>query len=181
MTRIGGLTRRLANDLDAHFPELVVAYQDRLYSGVRSFVGSADAEDVTQEAFMRAHKALGTYPPERVEALQLGAWLWTISLNLCRNWARTKSRRPQTTQLVLEGVGSSAPDDEAVESAMLDIWRDRLATLPDAQRIAVVLRHVVGLTYLEIADATGRPLGTAKTDVHRGIAALRKIMTKETM
>jgi len=180
MGRASGLAERLASDVDTAFPELVVDYQDRLYSGVRSFVGSADAEDVTQETFIRAHRALQAYDPMRIESLQVGAWLWTIALNLCRNWARTKSRRPQTTQLTFDHAGEGgAAENEALDSAMLERWRDRLGLISEAQRTAVVLRHVVGLSYAEIAAVTGRPVGTAKTDVSRGLTALRRIMAEE--
>jgi RNA polymerase sigma-70 factor (ECF subfamily) len=179
MGKATGLTGRLAVDVDRAFPELVLTYQDRLYSGVRSFVGSADAEDVTQEAFIRAHKALHSYHEDRIKALHVSAWLWTIALNLCRNWARTRSRRPQTVQLTFDHSSDDQADEEAVDAVMLDDWKQRLDGLSDAQRVAVVLRHVVGLSYQEIASATERPVGTAKTDVSRGLTALRKIISEE--
>ena len=59
-------------------------------------------------------------------------------------------------------------------------WGRRLAGLPAVQRRAVVLRHVVGLDYDEIAHATGRAAGTVKSDVHRGLTRLRDIMERET-
>ena len=179
MGKATGLADRLAVDVDRAFPELVVTYQDRLYSGVRSFVGAADAEDVTQEALIRAHKALHSYDADRIQTLNMSAWLWTIALNLCRNWARTRSRRPQTVQLTFDRAGNEHAADEAVDAVMLDSWRERLAGLSEAQRVAVVLRHVVGLSYQEISAATERPMGTAKTDVSRGLAALRKLISEE--
>ena len=179
MGKATGLTGRLAADVDSAFPELVIGYQDRLYSGVRSFVGAAEADDVTQETLIRAHNALHSYDEERIRSLQLSAWLWTIALNLCRNWARTRSRRPQTVQLTFDKAGGAQAEDEAVDAVMLDRWKQRLAALSEAQRVAVVLRHVVGLSYQEIASATDRPVGTAKTDVSRGLAALRRIISEE--
>lgn len=174
-----GLADRLATDVDRAFPELVASHQDRLYSGIRSFVGAADAEDVAQETFIRAHRALHGYETERIETLQVSPWLWTIALNLCRNWARTRSRRPQTVQLSFDKTGTADTAEDAVAAAMLADWRRRLDGLSEPQRIAVVLRHVVGLNYREIADATGRPIGTTKTDVSRGLAALRRIISEE--
>ena len=174
------LAERLATDVDSAFPELVVAYQDRLFSGVRSFVGSADAEDVTQETFIRAHRALHKYDKARIRELKISSWLWTIAINLCRNWARTRSRRPQTAQLSFDRADLTSTEDDAVDSAMLGSWRSRLDRLSEAQRTAVVLRHVVGLSYQEIAAATDRPIGTGKADVSRGLAALRRIIDEET-
>lgn len=173
------LASRLAADVDGAFPELVLSYQNKLYSGIRTYVGSAEAEDVTQETFIRAHKALHSYEPQRIEDLALSGWIWTIALNLCRNWFRTRSRRPQTVQLSFDGPDRADVETAAIGSAMLDSWRGRLAMLPEAQRDAVVLRHVVGLSYREIAIATERPEGTAKADVNRGLAALRRILSEE--
>ena len=174
------LADRLAVDVDSAFPELVVAYQDRLYSGIRSFVGTADAEDVAQETFIRAHRALHKYDTARIRQLKMSSWLWTIAINLCRNWARTRSRRPQTAQLTFDHADLASTEAAALDSAMLGSWRRRLDRLSEAQRTAVVLRHVVGLSYQEIADATDRPVGTAKADVSRGLAALRRIINEET-
>jgi RNA polymerase sigma-70 factor (ECF subfamily) len=166
------LAHRLATDLDAAFPDLVRSVQDDLHSGLRRLHGT-DAEDLCQEAFIRAYRALGSYPPERVEALRLRGWIWTIALNLGRNRVRDRGRRP--TPVPLEdrfGVHDPEPADVVA-------WDRRLATLTPARRTAVVLRHVVGLGYAEIAEATGRPEGTVKADVHRGIEHLRSIMENE--
>lgn len=173
------LTKRLAEDVDAAFPALVLEYQNGLYSGIRSYVGAADAEDVAQETFIRAHRALHAYDAERVMELALRPWLWTIALNLCRNWFRTKSRRPSTQQLSFDRMDTTDVESEVVEVANLDAWRARLERLNPAQREAVVLRHVVGLSYREISAATGRPEGTAKADVSRGLTALRRILEEE--
>lgn len=62
---------------------------------------------------------------------------------------------------------------------MLASWRRRLEALSEAQRTAVVLRHVVGMSYQDIAQATNRPLGTVKADVSRGLRALRTIIDQE--
>ena len=177
--RTSGLAARLAADVDAAFPELVVEFQDRLYSGIRTYVGAAEAEDVTQETFIRVHRALHSYEADRIEQLALSGWIWTVALNLCRNWFRTKSRRPQSVQLSFDRAGDDATEATAIDEAMLDTWRTRLEALPATQRDAVVLRHVVGLSYREIAAATGRPEGTSKADVSRGLAALRKLLKEE--
>ena len=65
-------------------------------------------------------------------------------------------------------------------AAMETTWHRRLESLSSPQRTAVVLRHVIDLPYGEIAEVTGRPVGTVKADVHRGIARLRAMLTAET-
>lgn len=164
----------LARDLDAAFPELVRAMQHPLYSGLRRIHG-ADAEDLTQEAFIRAYRALQQYEPARIRELKLNGWIWTIALNLGRNALRDRSRRPIPVEIEadLDGAADPEPVDDAA-------WDKRLASLSEPQRKAVVLRHVVGLSVAETADALGRPEGTVKADVHRGLEKLRAIMEAET-
>ena len=178
----GALQRRLAGDLDRAFPELVEQMQGAVYNGARRWLyGRQDAEDVTQEVFVRAYRALCDYPPERIATLRLRPWLFTITLNLCRNHARTQSRRPR--QAVLDATrdvaGQAEVEGEAVDAVVVDEWRIRLAELPTRQRDAVVLRHVVGLGYDEIGEVLNRPAGTVKSDVHRGLGRLRDILAKE--
>lgn len=177
------LVAKLARDLDAAFSELVVAYQDGIYSGVRRLVpAAADAEDLTQETFVRAYRALSGYSASRIEQLAVPTWLWTIALNLCRNAARGRSRKPAAAPLAVAREPSDTADTAATALAAVaeDAWRERLDTLSRPIRTAVVLRHVVGLPYAEIAKAVDRPVGTVKADVHRGLSRLRDILASET-
>lgn len=172
----------LARDVDGTFPALVSAYQDGIYSGVLRLVRTpADAEDITQETFLRAYRALQSYEPERIRSLALDGWLWTIALNLCRNAARGRTRRPAPAPLEAapELAGRSDTAADAVEAVADATWQRRLETLTAPMRTAVVLRHVVGLTYAEIAEATGRPMGTVKADVHRALSRLRSVLESE--
>lgn len=182
--RIGleALPAALAADRDAAFPHLVRALIDGIYSGALRLTGTrADAEEVTQEAFTRAYRALGDYPSERIAALQLREWMWTIAANLCRNRARARRRHPEEP---LEGVPARhdprpGPEAQALAAAGSEALAAHLARLPWAQRSAVVLRHVTGLPYAEIAAALGRPVGTVKADVHRGLQRLRASLEEE--
>lgn len=166
------LCRRLAENLDEAFPDLVEEVQDDLYSALRRLHG-ADGEDLTQETLIRAYRALHGYDAERIRSLRLRGWIWTIALNLGRNHARDRARRPTLVELEDR---HPAWDEEPADGAA---WDRRLGRLTGPQRQAIVLRHVVGLGYDEIADATGRPEGTVKADVHRGLARLRTMMEAE--
>lgn len=167
------LCHRLASDLAKSYPDLVRALSDDLYSGLRRLAGPHDAEDLTQETLIRAFRALEGYDAERIRSLELRGWIWTIALNLGRNHARDRARRP--TPVELEDR-HPIEDPDPVDSAA---WDRRLARLSATQRRAVVLRHVVGLDYDEIAAATGRPAGTVKSDVHRGLTHLRRLLEEE--
>lgn len=163
---------RLADDLDGAFPELVEGLQSELFSGLRSLAGG-DAEDIAQETFIRAYRALSDYDPDRVRNLSLRGWIWTIALNLGRNHLRDRSRRPTVAgELIDVGRDDPEPPDWMA-------WDARLRQLSLPIRKAVVLRHVVGLDYPEISSVTGRPVGTVKADVHRGLQRLRTILEDE--
>ncbi len=168
------LKRRLSRDLDSSFPDLVQATQTKLYWGLRRITGDPHhAEDLTQETMIRAYKALQGYDPPRIRNLKVDAWMWTIALNLGRNHLRDRSRRPTLVEAKSEPVSH---DPELPDSRL---WADRLDHLSSAQRQAVVLRHVVGLGIQEIAEATGRPEGTCKADIHRGLEKLKTLVEAE--
>jgi RNA polymerase sigma factor (sigma-70 family) len=170
----------LSNDLRGAFPDMVRMLQNGVYSGVLQMTRNRhDAEDVTQETFIRAYRALEGYEAERIRTLRLRPWVWTIALNLCRNRARSASRSGTTVALTDRPAADPGPEDEALEAAGTSEWRHRLAQLSSPQRTAVVLKHVVGLGYSEIGAAMGRPEGTVKADVHRGINRLRTILEQE--
>lgn len=168
----------LAADLDKHFGDMVRAKQDRLYGGIlRLTRHPEDAADVTQETFVKAYRALASYDPARIRAMSLDGWMWTIALNLCRSRGRTK--RP--TLVPIEGSEESTRSAE--QDAVARLEGDRLVQglreIPRDQREAIVLYHVVGLSYAEMADATGRPTGTLKAQVARGIKRLSTIVEQE--
>lgn len=169
------LVRRLARNIDGTFEDLVRSHQDRLYSGIRRLVGDSElAADLSQDTFIRAYNALSSYPPSRIRQLKIRGWLWSIALNVVRSNARRQSRRPRQIQLSTDYIAgpSSQPEIRALNSVEEQWWRDELSRLPVHQRTAVVLRYVGELSYAEIAAATKRPIGSVKSDVHRGLAAL---------
>jgi len=182
--RIGieALPAALAADRRAAFPHLVRVLQDGVYSGALGLLGNrADAEEITQEAFVRAFRALGTYPPERIAALHLREWVWTIAANLCRNQARRRRRRPEDPlpEAYAFADPTPGPEQQALDSADRRRLRAHLMRLPRPAREAVVLRHLAGLSYQEIAAALGQPLGTVKSEVHRGLERLRRSLEEE--
>jgi RNA polymerase sigma-70 factor (ECF subfamily) len=177
------LIAALARDLDGTFETLVLTHQDRLYSiALRMLGDTADAEEAAQDALVRAYRALAGYPSERVLELRLRPWLATIVLNLCRSriGRRAAAGRPALSLDAAEPGTLEPPADDATgPGATVERrdarrrWAALLLTLPPAYRSAVVLRHVDGLSYPELATALDRPEGTVKAQVHRGLAMLR--------
>jgi len=141
----------------------------------------ADAEDLAQDAFIRAYRALQAYDRDRVNALHSRGWLVSIVANLARNKARRKL--PATAGLEVNPEARaddrSGPDQLAERREEARLWRQRLDALPRRYGQAVQLRHVDGLSYPELAVALGKPLGTVKSDVHRGVQLLRRSMAHE--
>lgn len=180
------LADRLARDLEAGFEDLVRVHADRCFAIALRVLGSpADAEEAAQDALVRAHRAIASYPPDRVRALRVRPWLAAIVVNACRN--RRRRRVLATTPLGplvehgAEPAAGTATDPEtararAAETAHLAAL---LAGLPERYRIPVVLRHVHDLSYPELAEALGRPEGTLKAQVHRGLALLRAAADRE--
>lgn len=170
----------LAGDLDATFEALVRAHQDRLFSLALRFLGDApDAEEVVQDGFIRAYRALGGYDEGRIGALELRPWLSAIVLNLCRTRYR---RRTRTRMAVVAGglddrqlpaPAADTPHESAASRERTERWASLVGRLPVLYRAAVVLRHVDGLSYQEMSHVLGRPEGTVKAQVHRGLALLR--------
>ncbi len=168
------LATALATDLDGAFPVMVDEMGRQLFWGLRRICGDhQEAEDLTQETFIRAYRALGGYDRDRIQSMNLRPWLWTIAMNLGRNHLRDRSRRPTYVEL---NVDAGADDPDPIDGAA---WDRRFSGLNENQRAAVVLRHVVGMGVGEIAEATRRPEGTVKADIHRGLERLRVAMEEE--
>ncbi len=175
------LARDLAGDLDGSFAAYVRATADGIYSGSLRMLGDrTDAEDVMQETYARAYNALSGYSQERISTLQVRGWTWTIAANLCRNRLRSRSRKPTAPLGDFDVAASGRSTDEEALSEVGEALRAALLDLPFPQRAAVVMRHVLDLTYEEMAIALDRPVGTVKADVHRGLARLRRDYPEET-
>ncbi len=184
------LAADLAVDLDRAFDALVVAHQDRLYTiALRMLRDPSDAEEAAQDALVRAYRALATYDETRIRELRLRGWLTTIVLNRCRSVAvrrATRGARPMSIDaddnrpIEPPTPLAAAPAEIAERHAERDRWATRLAALPTPYRAAIVLRHVDGLSYPDAAAALGRPEGTVKAQVHRGIGLLRTMLEAET-
>lgn len=178
------LVRALVHDLDTGFVELFETYRHAVFSTALRISGRwADAEDLTAESFLRAYRALSHYRRNRILALQPRSWLLTITLNLCRNQLRDAARKPVSEPLRHDLEQAHDPPDPRadVQATVARRESDRelaalLAVLPEDQRAAVVLRHVIELPVAEIAEILGRPVGTVKSDISRGRRRLEQTL-----
>lgn len=171
------LAERLASDLDGAFEMLVLELQGPVYRFAYRWCGNPeDAEEIAQDAFVRAYQALQAYEPERIATLNLTPWLLTITINLARNRFR-KKRLPITDLDTVDEPSAGAneqPEWISERNELSDRLADALLGLPPRFRAAVILRHVIGLGYDEIGRTLDQPAGTVKSNVHRGIRLLRE-------
>ena len=115
----------LARDLDASFEALVLAHQDRLYTIAHRFLGNGhDAEEVTQDALVRAYRAMSGYEPDRIRRLRLRPWLATIVLNLCRNRLARSANARGTLSLDRESVDALVAGADVVVHLAFIIFGD---------------------------------------------------------
>lgn len=170
----------LSADLDTGFAAVVRELQAVVYSVARQLAPDpAEAEDLAAEAFLRAYRALRDYDRARLAALRPRPWLLTILRNTARNAARDRSRRPDPPpafEVSEEPAGGPGVEERAEAEHTRRELGALLAQLPEVQRTAVVLRHVVGLGTAEVAEVLGCPEGTAKSHVSRGLRRLRPLV-----
>lgn len=177
------VARAKAHDMAA-FEELVHTYQNRVYGLCRQLTGNShEAEDLAQEAFIRAYRAIGTF---RSEA-DFGTWLHRITVNIWLNSRRKKSGEQITVSLdesyrEEDGGGlrhnvpdSSADPQLALESEELrDQVRKALLALSEEHRAVLVLREMEGYSYEEVAAMLGCTLGTVKSRLSRARLAMKR-------
>lgn len=174
-----------AGDLEA-FESLVRRHQTRLVGYLRGLThAEADAEDLAQEAFLRAYRSLKGFRGSS----SFRTWLYQIATNVFRNWME---KRRNQAPVNAGSIDQPAPGmDEAVEPpGEMDpehrhVQRDSLdralAALADDQREAVLLRDVEGFEYREIAEQLGIPLGTVESRIFRGRRRLKELLKNSDM
>jgi RNA polymerase sigma-70 factor (ECF subfamily) len=152
-------------------------FQRRVYGLALTIVGDrAMAEDVAQEAFLRAWQRAGTYDARRGRVLP---WLLAITRNLAIDLIRPKRADPLDPELVVARLQlDQDPTGSGEQShvAERELLRGALGTLPEEQRRAVVLASLFGRTAAEIGQLEGVPLGTAKTRIRMGMLRLREAL-----
>jgi RNA polymerase sigma-70 factor (ECF subfamily) len=168
-----------AGDRDAA-SAFVRRFQRRVYGLARTIVSDdRAAEDIAQEAFVRAWKHAGAYDPRRGSVV---GWLLTITRNLAIDSVRV--RRPVAFDPVtLLGLETPSGDRDLAELAELsdDTTRLRaaLAKLPEEQRRAIAMAGLLGYTAREVGEIEGIPLGTAKTRIRSALIRLRAVLVEE--
>ena len=177
------IERAQSGDLQA-FNQLVLNYQGLAYSVAYGILGDAEeAVDATQDTFLKAYRALGRYWGGSFKA-----WLMRILTNACYDALRSRKRRRQRISSLddlLEHPESASlmrdrrpsPQEQAEVGELRQTIQRAMNALPVDQRTVVYMYDVEGLSYEEIAVATGMPMGTVKSRLNRGRAHLRDYLS----
>ncbi|MCE2943034.1 MAG: RNA polymerase sigma factor [Gemmatimonadota bacterium] len=153
------------------FGHLVRRHQERAYAVARGIVLThEDAEDVVQEAFLHAYRALDRFRPEQ----PFGAWLHRIVANAALD--NTRRRKVRNTD-ELHDVHAAPFRDPAVSRDLRERLRAALGTLPPRQRAVLVLHDVEGYKHAEIGGLLDIPEGTARSDLFHARAAMRRALS----
>lgn len=177
----------LANNLHQHFQQLVLCYQQRLYSFARRLTGSRqNAEDIVQETFVSAYVSLENYPAERIRTLKLQAWLYRVTFNVYTHSIR--GSQLQAVPLDITGNNSvfEIADRTEEQPEMLferlesqQELEQLLMQLPERYRVGITCYYFEHLSYQEIAELLDQPIGTVKSSIFRGIRLLRMLLQND--
>lgn len=172
----------LDGDKDS-YARLVDAYSARIINYLARMTGNRyEAEELAQEAFVRAYFALPSFNP----AFKFSSWLYKIATNLCINHLKTRRRwvhmddyqdeQGQSTWLLPDTRTHSNPVKVLSQHELKAQIEQAIGQLPQAYRAVIVLRHVHGLSYQEIAEITELPIGTVKSRLGRGRSRLTALL-----
>ena len=172
------VSRSIGGDVES-FNQLVLRWERPIYAlAYRTLGREEDARDVCQETFLRAYRALSGF---RGQA-KFSSWLYRITLNLCRDWIRRQRRQPvaqapegvDLLDLATETTPAESIEDLVARRELSHAVARAMASLPDEQRTAIILKEYHGLTFQEIADLLDCPLSTVKTRLYQGLTVLRR-------
>ena len=180
------LMLQIRDDVSGAFEVLVERYQHRLVGVLTHLIGRVDeAEDLTQEVFLRIYRARKGYRPKA----KFSTWLFTIANNLAMNHLRSRGRNPavpmgmessSSSQFGLRPLEEQAMDREGTPSAQMrsvelsDVVREALDILGEDQKLAVLLNKFEDMSYADIAEVMGRSEAAVKSLLARARTHLRE-------
>lgn len=184
------LVERFRNGEEFVFTEIMERYHARIFGLANNLLRNpADAEEITQDTFIRAHRALRDFRGDS----SLATWLYRIALNLSRNryWYFFRRRRQDSISLEMQlgedsggafsdliAATGHTPAQEAVLQEFTGLVTDCMARLESRHREILTMRNVLNLPYDEIAGALGINVGTVKSRIARARESLRKLLAE---
>ncbi|MCH8019230.1 sigma-70 family RNA polymerase sigma factor [candidate division KSB1 bacterium] len=175
----------LTGDVNA-FNTLVWRWEKSVYNFILRYIGDREeSQDICQKTFIRVYRKLNRLR----DTEKFSTWLYQIAINICRDEIKSRSRRKtysldhlqensngaQAGVLNLTTDSKSEPEEQAHKRDVSDLIGRALQTLPEEQRVVIIMKEYQGLKFTEIADILETSVNTAKSRMYYGIAALRKI------
>jgi RNA polymerase sigma-70 factor, ECF subfamily len=187
------MTAQLAPDVDQQLVErvqkgdkrafdlLVLKYQHKIFAVISRFIRDhAEVQDVAQDAFIKAYRALPNFRGESA----FYTWMYRIAINTAKNYLVARNRRPPASDLDLDDAefysGSEAmhemntPERNLLRDELQAVIDQAFRDLPEDLRVAVTLREIDGLSYEEIAEAMNCPIGTVRSRIFRARESIDK-------
>ncbi|MDA0822982.1 MAG: RNA polymerase sigma factor RpoE [Proteobacteria bacterium] len=173
------LVRRIQRGDKKSFDLLVLKYQNRIIKLVSRYVrDQSDAQDIAQEAFLKAYRALPNFRGDSA----FYTWLYRIAINTAKNYVVSLSRRPAEAriensdgdQMLIEDMQQdvATPENILLADEIKRTIVDAMDELPEDLRVAITLREMDGLSYEEIAEAMDCPIGTVRSRIFRAREAI---------
>ena len=173
------LVKRVQQGDKSAFDLLVIKYQHRIIQLVNRYIKDpSEAQDVAQEAFIKAYRALGNFRGDSA----FYTWLYRIAINTAKNYLVSRSRRHSDYQLDIQDAeqvgnapqlqGMDSPDYLLMNDEIITVIKSAIEKLPEEMRIAIMLREFEGMSYEEIAQAMECPVGTVRSRIFRAREAI---------
>ncbi len=172
------LVRRAKRGDISAFEDLISGYEKKVYNTAYRFFNNAeDAMDVSQEIFIKVFTSLRRFR----EDSSFSTWLYRIAVNTCIDFLRKKREDvlPIKEEIVMDdktklGFQTELPEEFMEKQEVKQAIMKAISTLPEEQRICIILRDVQGFSYTEISDVLSCSLGTVKSRLFRGRRALKE-------
>lgn len=166
------------------FDFLVIKYQHRIIQLVNRYIKDpSEAQDVAQEAFIKAYRALADFRGEAA----FYTWLYRIAINTAKNYLLSRLRRSSNYQVDIQEAealenapqlqGLETPERELLNQEIIDAINAVIEELPEEMRTAIILREFEGMSYEEIAEAMDCPVGTVRSRLFRAREAIDNKLT----
>jgi len=163
---------------------LVIKYQHKIIQLVNRYVkDSSEAQDVAQEAFIKAYRALGNFRGESA----FYTWLYRIAINTAKNYLVSRARRNSDYQVDIQDAeqienapqlqGMETPERLLFNQEIVETIKSAIENLPEEMRVAIMLREFEGMSYEEIAEAMDCPVGTVRSRIFRAREAIDSKLT----
>ena len=180
------LVMRVQQGDKSAFDLLVIKYQHKIVQLVNRYIKDpSEAQDVAQESFIKAYRAL---PDFRGEAA-FYTWLYRIAINTAKNHLASRTRRYFNYHVDIQDAediesapqlqGMETPERQLLNQEIVDTIHSTIEKLPEEMRTAIMLREFEDMSYEEIANITEMPLGTIKTRIFRARSILKEMLTEK--